>query len=123
MPTGWKLPSKCYNVQGNCHCRRWGSENLYWGCTDRTFKVRHYGYTSDSRHKDNRTNTKLATYVWDKRDEGVEMKKVKWEMWKCLSEKLIIMKDRDLNSLNKRNELNNSCRHRSRQKLAMMKER
>ena len=55
------------------------------------------------------TNTKLATYVWDKRDEGVEIKEVKWEILKkcqkyepggrkcdvCLSEKLIIMKDRD----------------------------
>ena len=89
------------------------------------------------RHKDNRTNTKLATYVWDKRDEGVEIKEVKWEILKkcqkyepggrkcdvCLSEKLIIMKDRDPNSLNKRSELNNSCRHRSRQKLARVKER
>ena len=55
-----------------------GEVKTYTGCTDRTFKKRHYGHTSDSRHKDNRTNTKLATYVWDKRDEGVEIKKVKW---------------------------------------------
>ena len=44
--------------------------------------MRHYGHTWESRHKDNGTNTKLATYVCDERDEGVEIKKVKWEILK-----------------------------------------
>ena len=50
-----------------------GEVKTYTGCTDRTFKKRHYGHTSDSRHKDNRTNTKLATYVLDKSNDSKDM--------------------------------------------------
>ena len=47
-----------------------GEIKTYTGCTDCTFKERHYHHTSDLRHRDQRKNTKLANYVWKKRDEG-----------------------------------------------------
>ena len=40
----------------------------------------------------------------------------------CLSEKLSIMKNRDTNSLNKRSELMNSCRHKWRNKHGRVKQ-
>ena len=64
---------------------------------------------ADSRDRELRKNTKLATYIWEKKDSGVEIDSVKWEVLKqchkyqpggdkcdvCLSEKLAIMKNRD----------------------------
>ena len=109
-----------------------GEVRTYTGSTDRKFKERYYEHTSDAKHRENRQRTRMATYVWEKKDKGVNIKEVKYEILKkchrylaggnkcdvCLSEKLAIMKDKDSRSLNKRTELNNKCRHRWRQKLA-----
>ena len=114
-----------------------GETKTYTGCTDCTFKERHYHHTSDLRHRDQRKNTKLADYVWKKRDEGAEITDIKWEVEKqchnytpgsgkcdvCLTEKLSIMKNRDPRSLNKRSELNNTCLHKKSWLLARVKDR
>ena len=107
----------------------------YIGSTDRTFKERYYGHTSDMRNSEARKSTKLSGYVWDKKDEGIEIKSIKWEIIKqchtykagadkcdvCLSEKLAIMNNKERNSLNKRSELMSRCAHRWRYKLASFK--
>ena len=112
-----------------------GEEKTYTGCTDRTFKERHYGHRADERDRELRKNTKLATYIWEKKDSGVGIEEVKWEILKqcvkyapggdkcdvCLSEKLCIMKNKDIRSLNKRGELMNTCRHRARWRLVKVK--
>ena len=112
-----------------------GVTKTYTGCTDRTFKMRHYGHTSDLSKSENRKNTKLAGYVWDKRDAGIEVTSIKWEIEKecqkyapggdqcdvCLTEKMFIMKNKDPRSINKRSELMNSCLHKWRWKLARVK--
>ena len=112
-----------------------GEEKTYTGCTDRTFKERHYGHRADERDRELRKNTKLATYIWEKKDSGVGIEEVKWEILKqcvkyapggdkcdvCLSEKLRIMKNKDIRSLNKRGELMNMCRHRARWRLVKVK--
>ena len=109
-----------------------GEIRTYIGCTDRKFKERFYEHTADMKNRDNRKRTKLASYVWDKKDKNVDIKTVSWEILKkchkyvaggrdcqvCLSEKKEIMKDYDKRSLNKRTELMNKCLHRWRQKLA-----
>ena len=114
-----------------------GEVKTYTGCTDRTFKQRHYGHMSDFKNRENRNNSKLAGYVREKKDGGVAIDNVKWEVIKkchkyhpggdmcdvCLTEKLSIMKNKAYNSLNKRHELMNSCRHRRRYKLAFVKGR
>ena len=98
----------------------------YTGCTDRTFKKRHYGHISDMKHKENRKNTSLAGYIWEKKDAGKQIVDIKWEILKectkyqpgnnscdvCLSEKLCIMKENNSNTLNRRSELMNKCRHK-----------
>ena len=59
-----------------------GEVKNYTGCTDRTFKKRHYGHVADSRDSELRKNTQLATYIWEKKDSGVEIDSVKWEVLK-----------------------------------------
>ena len=59
-----------------------GEEKTYTGCTDRTFKERHYGHRADERDRELRKNTKLATYIWEKKDSGVGIEEVKWEILK-----------------------------------------
>ena len=114
-----------------------GEIKTYTGCTDCTFKERHYHHTSDLRHRDQRKNTKLANYVWKKRDEGAEITHIKWEVEKqchnyapgsgkcdvCLTEKLSIMKNRDPRSLNQRSELMNTCLHKKSWLLTRVKDR
>ena len=84
---------------------------------------------SDLKKEEKRNSTKLAAYVWDKRDENVGIKEINWEIMKkcnkyrpnskkcdvCLSEKLAIMKNGNL--LNKRSELMGGCRHKAKWKL------
>ena len=108
-----------------------GEQKTYIGSTDRTFKERFYGHTADMKNKEHRKNTTLAGYIWDKRDEGIPIKSVKWEIVKkchkykaggdmcdvCLSEKLAIMKAQDNSSLNRRCELMNRCVHKWKHKL------
>ena len=114
-----------------------GEVKTYTGGTDRTFKLRHYGHVADAKDSKNRNNTKLAGYIWAKKDEGIEIRNIKWEVLNkchkyapgegkcdvCLSEKLSIMKNREPNSLNKRSELMNKCLHMRRWKLACVKEK
>ena len=109
-----------------------GDERTYTGCTDRKFKERLYEHRTDANIRDNRHRTKMATHIWNKKDRGIGIQEVKYNIVKkchkytaggdkcdvCLSEKLAIMKDNDRRSINKRTELMNKCRHKWRQKLA-----
>ena len=105
-----------------------GEVKTYTGCTEPPFKKRQYRHRSDTSDKKYRTCTRLAGYYWKKNFEGVAIDRdaYQWERVKkcfayqpsakkcdvCLSEKLLIMKNRDPRSLNKRTELMNSCLHR-----------
>ena len=112
-----------------------GEIRTYTGSIDQTFKKRHYGHTSDLRNEKHRNNTSMAAHVWNKKDRGIEVTNTKWEVVKkcqkygpgqkkcdvCISEKLAIMKDRDLNTLNRRTELMATCWHKTRFKLCNVK--
>ena len=114
-----------------------GEVKTYTGCTEPPFKRRLYKHRSDTSNPKYSTCTKLAGYYWKKNREGVATKPgaYKWEIMKkcypyqpggrkcdlCLTEKLAIMKDRDPRSLNKRQELMNSCRHRWKHRLCNVK--
>ena len=94
----------------------------------RSLPARLYRHRSDTSDKKYCTCTRLAGYYWKKNFEGVAIDRdaYQWELVKkcfayqpsakkcdlCLSEKLLIMKNRDPRSLNKRTELMNSCLHR-----------
>ena len=98
----------------------------YTGLTKHKFKDRLYEHNADANNPNHHTFTRLAGYVWEKKDQRVDINSYKWDILKkcsayqpgqkkcdlCLTEKMMIMKDRDPRSLNERSELMNSCRHR-----------
>ena len=99
----------------------------YYGQTDRTFKERFYGHTSDLRHPSKAKSTSLSTYVWKIRNEG-EDPTISWSKVKnarsynpgnkncnmCLEEKTTIARDKTKEILNKRSELMYKCLHKQR---------
>ena len=113
-----------------------GDVRTYTGSTDRKFKERLYENRTDANNRSHRHNTKLAGYVWEKKDAGRSIDNVRWQLLKkchkyepggrmcdvCLSEKLSIMKNREHNSLNQRSELMHRCIHKSRRTLSSVKE-
>ena len=106
-----------------------GNTETYTGATGNTFKERYNGHKADMRHKKNRHNTTLADYVWDLKEEGKDFN-VKWSIVDrattfnpttgkcrvCPKEKIHILYNQSGSTLNRRNEIFNTCRHR-RQKL------
>ena len=111
-----------------------GQTETYTGVTGNTFKERWYGHKSDFRRSDNRTKSRLAGHVWTLKDER-KTHKIEWELLErgpaynpitrkcriCLKEKREIMYNREGSSLNKRNEVFNTCRHRHKKILANFK--
>ena len=103
-----------------------GDVRTYTGLTKSKFKDRLYEHNTDANNSNNCTFTKLAGYVRQKKDQSVNITNYKWEILRkcstyqpgqrkcdlCPTEKMMIMKNRDPRTLNKRSELMNSCRHR-----------
>ena len=99
----------------------------YTGLTGDSFKKRWTQHEGDFRH--NRKTTTLSTYISKLKEEGKQFT-VKWEIMDrapvfnpvtrkcrlCLKEIFYILFRPDSASLNRRNELFNTCRHRT-QKL------
>ena len=110
-------------------------KKTYIGSTEATFKQRYYGHKADMNKQANRHNTTLSQYIWDCKDKGVEPI-VKWEVARkcrkyrcgtrkcdvCLTEKLLILKDKGMSSLNKRSELMRKCPHMRKWRLMNVKE-
>ena len=105
----------------------------YIGSTEGSFKKRFYNHRTDFKKESNRSNTALASYVWDCKDRNITTS-IKWEILKkcmkysggtrkcdvCLTEKAFILKNKN-NSLNKRTELMGKCRHLGKYKLKSIK--
>ena len=91
----------------------------YTGLTYRTFKERFKERNSDMKNSNIRTSSKLAGYVWDLKDRGVQDFEVTWNILaiashlnpvtkKCmlrLKEKHFIMYGKGTSSFNKRSEI------------------
>ena len=54
----------------------------YFGQTARSFKERHYGHTSDLRHRSKRNSTSLSKFVWRLRDIAGEDPEITWSKLK-----------------------------------------
>ena len=103
----------------------------YTGVTGNTFKQRLGGHRSDIKLRKNRHKSTLADHIWTLKDEGKDYN-LEWNLVErapafnpttrkcrvCLKEKKQILYNRNGSSLNKRNEIFNTCRHRK-QKLLM----
>ena len=82
--------------------------------------------TASFRHTKHRNSTELSKHVWSRKDNNIDYS-ISWCIISssssynssskrcnlCLKEKFLIICRPDLSSLNKRNELVSSCRHRN----------
>jgi len=98
----------------------------YIGLTENDFKTRCRKHTASFRHANHRNFTKLITQVWTLKDSNIDHS-ISWCVISssssynsssrrcnlCLKEKFLIICRPNLSSLNKRNELVSSCRHRN----------
>ena len=108
----------------------------YVGLTADQFKDRYYKHEGDFRHPERGKLTELSAYIWGLKDEGIQYN-ISWEIVRranpfspvtkrcdlCIAEKMEIMYNPRLASLNKRHEIFNHCRHRARSYLVKRKRR
>ena len=102
-----------------------GKVEFYTGLTDRTFKKRWYSHKASFENPDLRTETRLATYIWKLKDDGIPYT-LKWNIIDrgkafnpvtntcrlCLLEKFHILYHPETATLNHRSELFSKCLHK-----------
>ena len=100
--------------------------NTYIGLTATTFKQRLANHIKSTNYAKYRKETTLSEHIWDLKDKGVEYK-VTWKVIDraipfspvtgicalCTLEKYYILFKPSLGSINKRDEINTGCRHKS----------
>ena len=98
----------------------------YIGLTENEFKTRYRNHTASFRHAKHRNSTELSKYIWTLKDNNIDHS-ISWRILSkkpsysssnkrcslCLKEKTLIICHPELSTLNKRNELVSSCRHRN----------
>ena len=134
-------PSKC-PVEGKCLTKGViyqaivkqtlsGHEESYCGLTDSSFKLRFDGHNNSFRHEKYKTKTTLSSHIWDLKSKHIDFE-LSWRILSkarsyspsnkicnlCNREAYFIIYKSNLGTLNKRNELMNTCRHRLKFKLS-----
>ena len=106
-------------------------EGSYVGLAEGKFKTRYANHNTSFRYEKYRNSTELSKHVWSLKDADVKFS-IKWKILKkckpysaitkrcnlCLYEKFVIICHPELSSLNCRNELVSSCRHRKKHLLS-----
>ena len=101
-------------------------KDTYIGLTENNFKTRYRNHTASFRHAKLRNSTELSKHIWTLKDNCIDHF-ISWRILLshspyssaskrcnlCLREKFLIICQPDLSTLNKRNELVSSCRHRN----------
>ena len=99
-------------------------EKNYIGLTEGTFKQRYNQHKHSFKHEKHANTTELSKHIW-KLKNGEKQHNIKWSIIckanaynnrskrcnLCLTEKLCIVKSKNNNLLNKRDELISKCRH------------
>ena len=107
---------------------------IYIGSTENEFKQRYYAHKGDMGKQTNRYKTTLANHVWECKDKG-DNPVVTWEILRkcnrykcgtrrcdlCLTEKMLILRTKGPECLNKRSELMASCPHMRKYRLQNIK--
>ena len=101
------------------------TSETYIGLTENAFKTRYRNHTASFRHTKHRNSMELSKHVWSLKDNNIDYS-ISWRIILssssyniskrcnlCLKEKFLIICRPDLSSLNKRNKLVSSCRHRN----------
>ena len=103
------------------------TSETYIGLTENTFKTRYRNHAASFCHTKHRNSTEISKHVWSLKDNNNIDYSISWRIISssssynssckrcnlCLKEKFLIICRPDLSSLNKRNELVSSCRHRN----------
>ena len=101
-------------------------KDTYIGLTENTFKTRYRNHTASFRHAKLRNSTELSKHIWTLKDNCIDHF-IFWRILSshspyssaskrcnlCIKENFLIICQPDLSTLNKRNELVSSCRHRN----------
>ena len=111
-----------------------GKKETYTGLTGNRFKERYNGHNTDMRNSKDKNKTKLSGHVWGLKDANANFE-IEWDFIEkatpfnpvtgkcrlCLKEKYHIMYNRENSTLNKRQEIFNTCRHRKQKLLLNVK--
>ena len=111
-----------------------GKTETYTGLTSRPMKTRIGEHNTSMNNPAYRTRSSLSTHAWNLKEQGIDFS-VKWRKLEkakpfnpvtkkcrlCLKEKFYIMYRRQNASLNRRNEVFNTCRHRNKTLLSVIK--
>ena len=106
----------------------------YVGMTMNQFKDRWSIHDGDFKDPERRINTELSSYIWDLKDQNTPYE-IRWDLVRranpfspvtrkcdlCIAEKLEIIYNPGLATLNKRNELYIHCRNRDKVLLVKRK--
>ena len=101
-----------------------GTESTYIGLCTTDFKSRFRNHTASFTHSDKQNSTELSKHIWKLKNDNASYR-IKWKIMQkarpysnqtkkchlCLSEKYYIICRPETATLNKRNEINNTCRH------------
>ena len=107
---------------------------MYYGLCVTAFKSRYYNHLQSLKHRHKASATELSKYIWRCKDAGLNPT-VSWEIVRhapaynsgnrvcqlCLEEKYQILISNCTNTLNKRSEIINKCRHWTKFKLKNLK--
>ena len=118
------------NVENNIN----DENKFYFGVSETPFKERFRNHKKEFNYVKYRNSTELSKYIWQLKDLNITPKisrdiaavircaiRVDWSKL-CLTEKLFIIKSFDNNwLLNKKSELVNTCRHKSKLLLKSLK--
>ena len=102
----------------------------YTGLTGNTFKKRLYKHRDDFKNSNSKNSTRLSAHIWQLKEEGKQCQ-IEWEILDrapthnpvtrkcrlCIKEIYYIMFRPDSASLNHRNDLFNTCKHRTQKVL------
>ena len=96
----------------------------YIGLCETDFKTRYRNHKTSLTHSSKRNTTELSKHIWDLKDKDINHT-LTWKKLKtaqpynnsskrcnlCISEKYFILYKPEMATLNKRDEISNSCRH------------
>ena len=102
----------------------------YLGSTEGSFKTRFTQHKASLVNASKSSSTALSQHVWDLKKRNIQHE-IKWKVVSkcrpyrcgtrrcnlCLEEKFQILKENDMNCLNRNSELLQKCRHGNKHKL------
>ena len=103
---------------------KYNTTQTYMGVTANNFKTRYRNHLKSLRNEKYKHETELSKHTWNLKKENRQFS-IRWAIFKqtlvgrnrkrncalCLEEKLMIMKGRSKNILNRHSEIFTKCRH------------